>query len=278
MYRTTDLQSILTVLFMSTLTTVWYLNYCIGLYCIVLHCIALHCIALHCIALHCFALYCIVLYCIVLYCIVLYCIVTTLFASTRSDVLGHILPQAGYNWAQSGVVSNRTLRHLPTTRHRGNTLFCRAVTSILSQRLLHKMTNSSAVFIARIQLSRESQYLASILSDTFVKCICRDISRVLGKWSLHSRWNVISTFTELHVHGNERWPMEVTSNTYFRAVYPPWSAWTAEHCCLPVLSPVYPHDSHLVMSAHNPPTPLPRFPSEMLPIFFGPCEYGKGSH
>ena len=28
-------------------------------------------------------------------------------------------------------------------RHRGNTLFCRAVTSILSQRLLHKMMNSS---------------------------------------------------------------------------------------------------------------------------------------
>ena len=28
------------------------------------------------------------------------------------------------------------------TRHRGNTLFCRAVTSILSQRLLHKMTSA----------------------------------------------------------------------------------------------------------------------------------------
>ena len=25
-------------------------------------------------------------------------------------------------------------------------------------------------------------------------------------------------FTELHVHGDERWPMEVTSNTYFRGV------------------------------------------------------------
>ena len=25
-----------------------------------------------------------------------------------------------------------------------------------------------------------------------------------------------STFTELHVHGDERWPMEVTSITYFR--------------------------------------------------------------
>ena len=28
----------------------------------------------------------------------------------------------------------------------------------------------------------------------------------------------ISTFTELHVHANERWPTEVTSNTYFRGV------------------------------------------------------------
>ena len=38
------------------------------------------------------------------------------------------------------------------------------------------------------------------------------------KWSFHSRWNFISTFTELHVHGDERWPLEVTSNTYFRGV------------------------------------------------------------
>ena len=33
---------------------------------------------------------------------------------------------------------------------------------------------------------------------------------------MHSRWNFISTFTELHVHGDERWLMEVTSSTYFR--------------------------------------------------------------
>ena len=50
-----------------------------------------------------------------------------------------------------------------------------------------------AVFIARIhasktsKLSRETHYLASILSDTFVKCICRNISCALGKWTLHSR-------------------------------------------------------------------------------------------
>ena len=28
----------------------------------------------------------------------------------------------------------------------------------------------------------------------------------------------ISTFSELHVHGDERWPTEVTSNAYFRGV------------------------------------------------------------
>ena len=38
------------------------------------------------------------------------------------------------------------------------------------------------------------------------------------KLELVSRWNFISTFTELHVHGDERWPMEVTSKTYFRGV------------------------------------------------------------
>ena len=197
---------------------------------------------------------------------------------------------------------------------RANTLFCRAVTSILSQRLLHKMTNSRPAFIARIftlvkrqnlslcytvklfretatrrsftngcyttqcihvfccrrctsrtrfyfswncrasgmrkgfmnptvlhgaivgetclalqfhekvspcniGFSKETQYLASILSDTFVKRICRDKGCAPGKRSLQTRWNVTSTFTDTHVHGDERWPiMEVTSNTYFRGV------------------------------------------------------------
>ena len=36
-------------------------------------------------------------------------------------------------------------------------------------------------------------------------------------WSLtEQQTNFISTFTELHVHGDERWPLVVTSNTYFR--------------------------------------------------------------
>ena len=49
-----------------------------------------------------------------------------------------------------------------------------------------------------------------------------------GKWSLHSRWNFISTFTELHVHGDERWPMQVTSKTYFCGVN------KKSFCCSPV--------------------------------------------
>ena len=57
-----------------------------------------------------------------------------------------------------------------------------------------------------------------ILSDTFVKCICRNMNCGQGKWSLHSRWSFISTFTELHIHGDERWPMEVMSNACFRGV------------------------------------------------------------
>ena len=91
------------------------------------------------------------------------------------------------------------------------------VTSILSQRLLHKMINPRVVVIARIhacwtsKLSQETRYLDSIISATFAECICRNISCALGKWSLHSRWNSIATFTELHVHGDERWPTEVTS-------------------------------------------------------------------
>ena len=49
------------------------------------------------------------------------------------------------------------------------------------------MTNSRAGFIARIhvcqtsKLSQGTQYLASLLSGTVVKCICRNISRALGK-------------------------------------------------------------------------------------------------
>ena len=47
------------------------------------------------------------------------------------------------------------------------------VTSILSQRLLHKMTNSRAVFTNRLHIN-SAQYLASILTDRLVRRICRN--------------------------------------------------------------------------------------------------------
>ena len=90
----------------------------------------------------------------------------------------------------------------PFVWHRGNTLFCR--------------DEFKGSFDSSSKLSQETQYLASILSDTFVKYIRRNISCVQGKQCLHSRWNFISTSTELHGHGDERWPIDVTSKTYFR--------------------------------------------------------------
>ena len=50
------------------------------------------------------------------------------------DQVGHPLPPC----PPPALPLPSTLAH----RHRENTLFCRAVTSVLSQRLLHKMTNS----------------------------------------------------------------------------------------------------------------------------------------
>ena len=49
--------------------------------------------------------------------------------------------------------------------------------------------------------------------DTFVRRICRNISCARGTRYLHSRLNFIS-YT-CRTHGDELWPMEVTSNTYF---------------------------------------------------------------
>ena len=42
-------------------------------------------------------------------------------------------------------------------RYRGHTIFCCAVTLILSQQLLHKMMNPSAVFVARIHVCKTQQ-------------------------------------------------------------------------------------------------------------------------
>ena len=72
---------------------------------------------------------------------------------------------------------------------RGNTLFCRAVSN-LSQRLLHKMANSSVFSIARIHACWTSkriqgtQYVASKISDNFIKCICRNIKLCTRKMEL----------------------------------------------------------------------------------------------
>ena len=69
-----------------------------------------------------------------------------------------------------------------------------------------------AVFIARIHACQTPRN--SILGlDTFKYFRWMHLSHIscaLGKWTLHSRWNFTSTFTELHVHGDE-WPTEVTS-------------------------------------------------------------------
>ena len=51
------------------------------------------------------------------------------------------------------------------------------------------------------KLCQETQYVASILSGTFVSC-------ALGKWSFTPE---VKFHLMLHVHGDERWPMEVTS-------------------------------------------------------------------
>ena len=107
--------------------------------------------------------------------------------------------------------------------HRGNTVFAVRSPRFRVSGYCTKW-RIQASMIARIhacqtsKLCQETQYLASILSNAFVKCICRNIRCALGKWSLHSWWNFFSTFTEFRVHGDERWPTEVTSNTYFRGV------------------------------------------------------------
>ena len=85
---------------------------------------------------------------------------------------------------------------------RGSALFCRAVTSIFSQRFLHKMTNPRLVLIARLhvrktsRLSQETEFLAPIIPDKLLQCISCKISYARGKQSLHSKWTLISTSTE----------------------------------------------------------------------------------
>ena len=90
--------------------------------------------------------------------------------------------------------------------------------AVTAQRRNQGSFDSSYSRSLNVKTQPRTEYLASILSDKFDKCICRNISCALGKWSLHSRWNLSRLSLSLHVHGDERWPIEVTSNTYFRGV------------------------------------------------------------
>ena len=122
------------------------------------------------------------------------------------------------------VTTNTYLRGAPKFAYTAEIRFLAVRSHWFRSRHCTNWRFKPVVLIARIhvrwtsKLSQETQYLASILSNTFVKCICPNISCALRKWSLHSRWNFISTFTELHVHGDERSLTEVTSHTYFHGV------------------------------------------------------------
>ena len=77
------------------------------------------------------------------------------------------------------------------TGQRRNTLFFRAVTSILSQRLMHRITNSSAALIARLHVRQDiagklNTWLRH-LPGKFVKCTFHNISCAQEEGSLHSR-------------------------------------------------------------------------------------------
>ena len=59
---------------------------------------------------------------------------------------------------------------------------------------------------------RNSALTLDTYTDRLVQCIFHNIDCAQCKRSLHSRWTLISHFTD------ERWPTEVTSNAYFRCV------------------------------------------------------------
>ena len=77
-----------------------------------------------------------------------------------------------------------------------------AVTSTLSQRLLHKMTNSRAVFIARLQVSwrqylAKKRYSSSVFTDKSVQCGCffrLAVTSTLSQRLLHKMTNSRAVF------------------------------------------------------------------------------------
>ena len=75
----------------------------------------------------------------------------------RWNVLGM---QVGFIWIGSQLHTRKDTAEV--------CFFCRAVASILIRRLLHKMTDSGAVFIACLH---ETQYIASMLTAKLAQCI-----------------------------------------------------------------------------------------------------------
>ena len=65
------------------------------------------------------------------------------------------------------------------------------------------------------KLNQDTQYLASILSDRFVECNCRNISCALGQWSSHSRRTFISTFAV-----TRPWWRTLTNGSGVKYVFP----------------------------------------------------------
>ena len=77
------------------------------------------------------------------------------------------------------------------------------VISILSQQLLHKMTNARAVFKAHFPTCWTSTLISKKLDTQpqcfqimFVKCICRNIRCPLWKWSLHLSYTPMVLYTD----------------------------------------------------------------------------------
>ena len=88
---------------------------------------------------------------------------------------------------------------------------CNQVTEILKRTVFTKRFYIRGILGETYPYQIDSRYV-TFTSSTYTQGMCT------RKLELVSRWNFISTPTKLHVHGDERWPMEVTSKTYFRGV------------------------------------------------------------
>ena len=108
----------------------------------------------------------------------------------------------GDQWLHNTLLRNarEERRMRQKWNYRSNHCAQQGIISSLSQRLLHKMTNSrcfdsSSSRSLNVKTSK-TQYLASILTDTLVQCIWHNINYAQGKRYLHSRLKFISAFTE----------------------------------------------------------------------------------